>query len=197
MARTVKKVETARMQMSPIGQPSRDRPQGFTLLELLIVIVILGIFSAVFSVRIEGVLSGGDLRLASRLIIGEIYKLRGRAAYASKDLVLTLDIDENALIPPKVPEEEVESLSVFFKGRYEEPERLRIPKGVKLEDVVVFSHGKIQEGKAYITFFANGCVDRSLIHLRNEKDAVYTLEINPLTGQVKTHDRYIEQKTKI
>ena len=62
---------------------------------------------------------------------------------------------------------------------------------------MVFPHGKIQEGEAFITFFANGCVDRSLIHLRNEKDEVYTLEINPLTGHVKIHDRYIEQKTEL
>ena len=53
---------------------------------------------------------------------------------------------------------------------------------------------KIQEGEARIRFFANGTVERALIHLRNEKNDAYTLEINPLTGFVKIYDGYIEKK---
>ena len=56
--------------------------------------------------------------------------------------------------------------------------------------------GKIQEGEARLLFFPDGSIERSLIHLRNEKNEVYTLEINPLTGAVKIYDRYIEQKSE-
>ena len=64
------------------------------------------------------------------------------------------------------------------------------------ESAINLSKGKIQEGEARLLFFPDGSIERSLIHLRNEKNEVYTLEINPLTGAVKIYDRYIEQKSE-
>ena len=69
-----------------------------------------------------------------------------------------------------------------------------LPPGVSIEDVVVLSRGKDQEGEAFIRFFANGCVEHSLIHLRNISNEAYTLEINPVTGWVRIHEGYIEKK---
>ncbi|MCP4665613.1 MAG: prepilin-type N-terminal cleavage/methylation domain-containing protein, partial [Deltaproteobacteria bacterium] len=45
----------------------RNRP-GFTVVELLAVVFILALFSGLLSVRIGGILSGGDLRLATRMM---------------------------------------------------------------------------------------------------------------------------------
>jgi hypothetical protein len=70
---------------------------------------------------------------------------------------------------------------------------LKMPKGVILKDVVVFPYGKFQEGVTKIRFYPNGCVDRTLFHLENERDEAYTLEVNPLTGHVMIYDRYIDQ----
>ena len=183
------------MLTSQTGPLKKNRIYGFTLIELLLVILIVGLFSGLLSIRIENIFSGGDLRLASRVIISEINSLRGKAAYTHKEQVLGLEVGGNTLYPidsemPKKP----------FSERVTEekepaPKIAYLPEGVTLEDVVTLSKGKIQEGEARIRFFANGCIEKSLIHLRNEADEVYTLEINPLTGRVKIHDTYIEQKT--
>ena len=69
-----------------------------------------------------------------------------------------------------------------------------LPSGVSFADVVLDTLGKVQEGKAEIRFFANGCVEHTLIHLKNEGGKFYTLEINPVTGLIRTHEGYIEQK---
>ncbi len=152
-------------------------------MELLAVVFILALFSGLISVRLGGVLSGGDLRLATRMIIGEVSRLRGVAANTHREQVLGLDIDKNRFY----------SLEPLADGKT--LEKRDLPAGVSLADVVTLSRGKIQGGEARIRFFPNGCVERSLIHLRNENDEVYTLEINPLTGQIKIHDKYIDQKT--
>jgi hypothetical protein len=160
-----------------------------------VVLLIVALFSALYSVRIEGVLSGGDLRLASRVIMGEISEMRGKAAYTHRNHFLVFDLDENTLTPLSTGdfsrsssggqvEAEEESLSA----------RVRLPKGVDLEDMVIYQKGKVQQGNVNYTFFANGTVERALIHLRNQKDEAYTLEINPLTGQVTVHDSYIDQQ---
>ncbi len=178
------------------GLIQKSKIHGFTLMELLVVLLIVGLFSALLSIRIENLFSGGDLRLASRIIIAEINKRRGKAAYTHKEQVLGLKVGNNmlysidsesqrAIVPDLITEEEKIALKAIY-----------LPDGVILEDVVIVSKGKVQGGEARIRFFANGTVDRSLIHLRNEADKVYTLQINPLTGDVRVHDKYIDQKEK-
>ncbi|MCP4665615.1 MAG: prepilin-type N-terminal cleavage/methylation domain-containing protein [Deltaproteobacteria bacterium] len=169
----------------PMGRsfPGFGNRSGFTVVELLAVVFILALFSGILSVRIGGLLSGGDLRLATRMMINEVSRLRGLAAHTHREQVLGLNMDTNRFYSLEAP------------ARERTLEKRSLPAGVTLEDVVILSRGKIQGGEARIRFFPNGCVDRSLIHLRNERDEAYTLEINPLTGHIKIHDTYIDQKT--
>lgn len=170
-------------------------PCGFTLFELLAVLFVLGLFASLLTLRIEGAVTGGDLRLASRMIIGEITRLRGKAAYTHKEYSLTLNVTEETLLPSDAPSKET---GLAEQSVFHDPASLRslsLPKGVDLQDVVILAAGKRQEGEEKIRFFANGTVDGALIHLRNERDETRTLEIRPLTGNVVLHDGYIEQKT--
>jgi len=179
--------------MSLIGKLKLRYNDGFTLFELLIVILIMGLFMGLVMVRIDGVLSGGDLREAGRMLTGEITYLRAQAAYTHKECVLKFDLDKNEVYT-------LEAVPVNKRDDWEEKKdttirhTVKIPNGVKVEDVVIFPTGKIQDGTADITFYINGCVDRSLIHLRNENDKAITLELNPLTGSVIIHDSYIDQQ---
>jgi prepilin-type N-terminal cleavage/methylation domain-containing protein len=189
----VRKAVKVKMVKFQTGLIQKSKIHGFTLMELLVVLLIVGLFSAILSIRIENLFSGGDLRLATRIIIAEINKRRGKAAYTHKEQVLGFKVGDNMLYPIEsesqraiIPDLITEEEQVALKAIY-------LPKGVILEDVVIVSKGKVQGGEARIRFFANGTVDRSLIHLRNEADKVYTLQINPLTGDVRVHDKYIDQ----
>jgi hypothetical protein len=155
----------------------------------------VGLFSGLLSIRIEGALSGGDLRLATRLVMGEISKLRGKAAYTRKDQEMGFNMDENSFYPIEPLPDDGGDLPWSSEERSRALNVKRFPDGVSLEDVVILSRGKTQEGEARIRFYANGCIDQSLIHLRNQKDETYTLDINPLTGRVIVYDRYVDQKT--
>jgi len=161
---------------------------GFTLIELVIVLLIVGVFLSLISISIDSVLSGGDLRRATRMIAGRIKLLRGRAAYTRKAYYLGFNIDRNTVyaidggIDPAPPRE----------GRMSEI--FSLPRGVNLTDVVVLSRGKVQEGEARIQFSENGLIEKALIHLENENGDVYTLSINPATGVLTVHDRYVEQR---
>jgi len=170
--------------------------RGFTLLELAVVLLVFGIFSSVVSLGIDGRFSGGDLRLASRMIIGSVSTLRGRAVYSRTERILVLHIDRGALYAVDPENPQGSGMGGTLAGPHPAMRETLLPKGVRLEDVVILAQGKVQEGEARIRFFANGCIDRALIHLRNEQDAVYTLEINPLTGSVTVYDRYIEQRAE-
>lgn len=177
------------------GMSKKNRVPGFTLIELCVVMFIMALFSALLTIRLEGVLSGGDLRLAARMVIGEITRLRGVAAYTHRIQELGFNIEKNNFytIDPGQPDgRKVSGWPPEKKNAF--TKIIKLPGGVKLEDVVIVSTGKIQGGEGRIRFYANGSVDRSLIHLRNENNEVYTLEITPPTGQVTIHDKYIDQR---
>jgi hypothetical protein len=183
--------------MSRTGRPKKNRASGFTLFEFAVVLFIISLFFVLVTVPIEGVLSGGDLGQATRMLMSEVSKLRGEAAYTRKIQTLVLDIAQNsfyALEPETLVEFRKTEESLFEKKEEVVPGKKGLPSGVFFADVVLETQGKLQEGKAQIRFFTNGCVEHTLIHLKNEGGKFYTLEINPVTGLIKAHEGYIDQK---
>jgi len=186
-----------KMPMSATGRPRRNRPAGFSLLEFAVVLFLISLFFVLVTVPIEGVLSGGDLGQATRMLMSEVSKLRGEAAYTRKIQTLVLDIEQNtfyALEPETLVELRKTEESLFEEENEVVPRKKGLPSGVFFADVVLDTLGKVQDGKAEVRFFANGCVEHALIHLKNEGGKFYTLEINPVTGLIRTHEGYIEQK---
>ena len=172
-------------------------PAGFTLLEFAVVLFLVSLFFVLVAVPIQGVLSGGDLGQATRILMSEVSRLRGEAAYTRKVQTLVLNIEKNTFyaLDPETPVEFRKAEESLFEEEKEVvPRQKDLPSGVFFADVVLDTLGKIQEGKAEVRFFANGCVEHTLIHLKNEGGKVYTLEINPVTGLIKTYEGYIEQK---
>jgi prepilin-type N-terminal cleavage/methylation domain-containing protein len=183
--------------MSPTGRPRENRPAGFTLFEIAVVLFIISLFFVLVTVPIQGVVSGGDLGQATRLLMSEVSRLRGEAAYTRKVQTLVLDMEKNTFyaLDPETPAEfRKAEESLFEEEREVVPRQKELPSGVFLADVVLDTQGKVQEGKAGVRFFANGCVEHALIHLKNEGGKFYTLEINPVTGLIRTYEGYIEQK---
>jgi len=162
---------------------------GFTLFELLIVLVLLGLFSFVLFSRVGDFLTEGDLRAASRVLISEIQRYRAMAAYSRAEQFLALDMEKNTLYGVDSRGEPLSDTEATTATREKS-----LPSGVHLEDVVIHPRGKIQEGVAVLRFSVDGSVERAVIHLRNEEENTYTLQLNPFTGTVKIHETYVDQK---
>jgi prepilin-type N-terminal cleavage/methylation domain-containing protein len=176
----------------PTGNPRINRVKGFTLLELLVVLAILGIFLGIFSLGTGSILSRGDLRLATRQILSQVASVRGEAAGTRSEQSLIFNIDENRL------ERNIRKKKLEFGSSGDGKETvLRLPREVDLVDVRIERRGKYQEGEVAVHFFPNGCLERTLIHLKNNKDETYTIEINPLTGQATLYESYIDQEEEM
>ena len=170
---------------------------GFSLFEIAVVLFIMSLFFVLVTVPIEGVVSGGDLGQATRLLMSEVSRLRGEAAFTRKIQTLVLNIEDHtfyALEPETLVEFRKTEESLFGEVKEVVPGKKELPLGVFFADVVLDTLGKVQGGKAEVRFFVNGCVEHTLIHLKNEGGKFYTLEINPVTGLIRTHEGYIEQK---
>ena len=167
--------------------------RGFSLFELVIVLFMISLFLSLVTVPIQGVFAGGDLGRATRMIMSEVSRLRGEAAYTREPQILVINMTEHAFYPME-PEQE-KTLDDILSGAERKSSRKQVlPQGVYFEDVVILSRGKEQEGEAFIRFYANGSVDHSLIHLKNNADNAYTLEIHPVTGHLRIHEGYVEKR---
>jgi type II secretory pathway pseudopilin PulG len=63
--------------------------------------------------------------------------------------------------------------------------RRELQGGVKFVSVTKsYDEGPIEVGRAFITFYPSGFVDRSQIVIQDENGAAMTLELQPLTGKV-------------
>lgn len=69
-----------------------------------------------------------------------------------------------------------------------------LPKGVYFKDVYAEHQvERLSKGEAFIYFFPQGYVERSVINLRDSDDKVhYSLEVNPISGAVAIERGYKE-----
>jgi general secretion pathway protein H len=83
---------------------SRVKPQrGFTLIELIAVIVLLAIATAVVTVSFSKSLQSAKVRAASRDLVAALRYTRGQAIVKGRQEVLLLNLDDNSYQAPGKP----------------------------------------------------------------------------------------------
>lgn len=161
---------------------------GFTLIELIIVLVVLSAVLVITFPRMDGFLSGRYLKSTSRRLIGTIRYLHDHSATTGKKYRLCYDLDENEYWIEGGNEEEEFEESKTVLGRRE-----ALPEGIEFLDVIT-PEGKINSGQTFTLFFPKGYVTKSIIHLKNEKEEVLTLLLKGSMGQVTVYEGYIEEE---
>jgi len=86
------------------------RAQGFTLIEVLVVLVLLAVLAGVVAFNMTGSLKGSKIRAASRDLVAALRYTRSQAMVKHQDQVLTFDLDDKSYKAPgkdkvKFPEE--------------------------------------------------------------------------------------------
>ena len=153
---------------------------GFTLLELLIVILLISIFLTFASVNWEVVAKKGvDAFVESFSIRVSLIREEAISSYESR--VIEFDVTEGKIRVGTVDE----------KSGFLETGQIPLAEGYRIKDVVI--NGRpVPIGKCYMTFHAGGMVDRVVLHLEGEND-LYSLFVNPLTARVTGEAGYVEE----
>ncbi len=162
--------------------------KGFTLIELTVIIVILGVMLTLIIPRL-GELGEANLKRSARHLTGMIRFLRDEAQATKADYRLRFDIHEGkywAEVQQRTGATTVEyrkySSALGSEGSLSGQTTFR--------DVKVTGH----VDEPYIEFLKNGWVEPATIHLRDGDGRDFSLLVDPLMGRTELRDGYVELK---
>ena len=169
---------------------------GFTLVELTLVILVIGIVGALVLPRFGGLLDRQHTRRTVNVLRGMVRQLHAKAALTKRIYRLTFDLEGQRVtvcyLGSASPTESGEASCVAESSR--EMRGYVMPTGVQLLDVVLSSGKKVREGAAMTHFHPTGLAEPSVVHLRTPDDAHITLFIEALAGRVKVVHGYAERE---
>jgi general secretion pathway protein H len=150
-----------------------SKPQGFTLLEVLIVVMIIGLSLALLPRMFFSGVSGADLRANARLVAGGLKLTRDEAINKRKPAFFSLDLANRQFTITQSPE----------------PQKLHPEVELKLftaqDDVV-------NENIGVIRFFPDGSSNGGRVTV-GSKGRAFLIDVDWLTGRV-TIDESSEAK---
>jgi len=159
--------------------------RGFTLLELVIVMGLLGLMLVVTVPRFRQALATNELKASIRKIVGLVGEVRDRAIRNHKDYRLHIDIGANRfwVVGDGASAEDV---TLARENGFQ------LPAEVRVLDVWLRSQGKLTAGEVVIRFSRKGYVEKSILHLGAEDGDRMSLLLTPFLGEIKTFDGYHE-----
>ncbi len=165
-----------RFQLIP---PERATPAGFTLLELAVVLLLIGLIMAIAMPHF-GAMQATRLRSESHRLATWSHYLFEEAEAHKVLLRLNLDLNHNAYF--------VTRLDPFSSRPAFAPERglaggvVRLPADVRLRDAWVEGAGLFRRGIAGCQFYPDGAADAAVVHLIDRNGDVMTVAIKPFDG---------------
>jgi general secretion pathway protein H len=162
--------------------------KGFTLIELAVVVVILGVMIALVAPRL-GELGEADLKRSTRHLTGMIRFLHEESQAKKTVYRLWFDIQEGhywaeALTMTSDKTAEFTRMQSAIAGEGS------LSGQTTFRDVLAGSH----RDEPYLLFTPDGWVENAAIHLRDGSDRDYTLLVKPLTGNTELREGYVEER---
>lgn len=180
---------------------------GFTLIELILVLVIMGLLSALVTPAITS-LTGLKLKTAARKVAAGLRYARSQAVATGSDYQVVFNLEKGEMTIESLKEEEetyynredVEQEE--YRGKVEEktieeedvPKKVkkkktyRLPEEVMLAKVIVEGEEITEyddEAETWIDFYPNGSCSGGEIFLADERERTYRIALNFLTGIVE------------
>lgn len=177
------------MRISPARISSaRQRPAGFTLIELMLVLVLTAIVLLVAMPAFQSLLEGTLEREVNRLT-GVIRMLRNEAVLSNTRYRIMLDVKQNRYSVEK--QNEFGTFDELSEPRELAPHHF--PSGMKLQDLVLLGHtyDTDQADPVPIVVDASGYVDPFLLHFTDDSKP-YTLRVTGFTGHIELVKGHVE-----
>lgn len=160
--------------------------QGFTLFELLIVLLIISVVSAFVGPRLGGSMSNMELRTAAKKIAAILRNTRSQATWEGVTHMAVFDLSENRVLvfPVKSQTDDLnEDAEVDGNKRENVSNTYDLPKKIQIEKAVSNS-GEYHSGLFEMSFFPAGGSSGGEISLINDRERHYSIKVDFITGTV-------------
>jgi len=166
------------------------RKNGFTLMELLVVMVLLSLLTVFAVPKIRTSLFTDQLKATARKLIGLVNETGMRARIEHQPYQLFFDPAARVFTVRAV---------AGNKGTNAPPSirPLHLSSGVRVVDFSSVHGGKRDSGELKLMISPKGYVDKTLIHLQDDSGRDITLVLSPFLGVTRLYDSYrtLEQDT--
>jgi len=156
---------------------------GFTLLELLVVLVLISLVSAFVAPRITAPIGNLQLKTTTKKIAGALRYSRNLAVSEKEARVCVFDFEHQKMM--------VFPGSIFLDADVDEvlananPEiSYNMPEGVMIKNAL-FGEDEVVGGLFSVIFFANGSTTGGEIFFSNNKDKTTGMRVDLITGMVE------------
>lgn len=162
--------------------------KGFSLIELLVVLVLISIFSAFVGINVAGSLGNMGLKTASKKVAASLRYARSRAITESVPYVALLDLNQNRVtIQPDLTssgrkEKAGDSASKLKKSGMKHYD---LPEDVKFKNALTFEGAESNSRFFAVVFMPNGCSSGGTILLENNRERGSAVKIDFITGTVR------------
>lgn len=158
--------------------------KGYTLVELIVVLVLIGLVLTLAAPRLRNALLTDNLKGTARKMIGIISNLRNEAIREQRDYLLHFDLGANRFWVSYGSMTDEERTVAREEGS-------NLPVDIHIDDVWIKGEGKMVEGAIRIRFTRRGYTQKSAIHLSSEDGRELTLVLSPFLGKVKVINKYV------
>ena len=157
--------------------------QGFTLIELIVVMVLLSMMTVVALPKLRSSLFTNQLRETARKFIGLVAETGQDARSEMIEIQLRFDPDQHQFTTIPVAEATTDSLKRHFAG-------MSVPESVQVVDVSSVHGGKQSRGAMVIRFSPRGYVDKTVIHFRDDAGEL-SVFLSPFLGVTRVYEGYV------
>lgn len=163
--------------------------RGFTLLELLVVLVLMSLMTALVAPRLAGTLASTSARTSVKRIAAALRYARNHAASEKAVYVAAFHRETSRVAVGKMPESTGERpASESGELLLIDPRVFTLAKGVRIESVVPASGETDDTDPARIVFYSNGASSGGKVIVADEKDRQAGLSVDVIMGTVRLED---------
>lgn len=160
-----------------------NRQSGFTLIELVLVVLLLGLLTSLTLPMLSG-LEPNRLNTTARRLSGTVKYLYNEAAMTGLEHRLTFELENASYRATKLsPSGELQALQGHGAA-------YKLRSGVRFIDIYQPQHGQRSDGEVTTTLMPGGWLQETIIHLEDDNDRKMTLRLVPLTGLTEIYDGY-------
>ncbi len=179
-----------------IKAQSKSMRAGFSLVELMVVIAIIGLMTYTVSMSFDSMVPGEQLNTSVRNLAGTLRDARRDATNRNKEFFVEYDLDENRYrtITPFI-----KGGGAFIPGYHDEEDRFLsqwepLKPGVTFERISVAGQ-QLTTGQATVRFDPSGAASSHYVLLGQPRfNATFTVEVMALTGLIRFHEGVFERE---